>query len=100
MANSVSSFDLWKAASKVWGIPVTELMTPVRKRHYVEARAAVAFYMRSQGRSYEQIGRLIQRDQSSVRYLLGRVDQWLNDPDFKARCNATLALAAGGREAT
>ena len=59
--------------AKDLGYTMDEIRSPSRVKPLVDARSALAVHLKEQGRNKTHIGKLINRDRSSVLNLLRRV---------------------------
>lgn len=85
----VSTGLVLAVADEVFGVTEDDLTSRFRHAELVEARAFVAWALRSLGRakSYPQIGKLLGRDASSAMHLHRRaIEMRLINNDFDAAC--------------
>lgn len=62
-----------ESLAKDLGYTMDEIRSPSRVKPLVDARSALAVHLKEQGRNKTHIGKLINRDRSSVLNLLRRV---------------------------
>lgn len=67
--------DLVASVAKDFGVLAPELRGRGNMKNYVDARSVVAVLLRARGWSYPQIGRLLDRDHSTVINLCRRFSQ-------------------------
>ena len=63
------------------GIAQNEILTECRKSELVTARQVYFFYLKTIGYTLHEIGRIFDKDHSTVYYGIGKVKDWLSIND-------------------
>lgn len=82
--------ELLARAAKLAMIPYEELVGPERKRHHVRVRAVAIQVMSERGLSLSGIGRLMNRDHSSICNLYHHFDRYYADDELAQAMLNTL----------
>lgn len=78
--------DIISDVADIYGITVDNILSRRRIRRYVDARAVVCYLLCfTQGYSTTEVGKVINRDHSSVVYFNKKTTDWLRMPFLNAK---------------
>ncbi len=78
--------DIISDVADMYGITVDNILSRRRIRRYVDARAVVCYLLCfTQGYSTTEVGKVINRDHSSVVYFNKKTTDWLRMPFLNAK---------------
>ena len=96
-AGQIRIADVQRAASALFGFPVTDLMSPCRKRPLTRARqAAMALAIEMTGKSTTQVGAAFRRDHSTVSYAVRQARESAEVSGLADRLRERLGGERGG----